>query len=91
MPDQSRLNQRRRPESDAPATVELQRSLELKLGRYFGLKRTIVGLERRPSPYRSSRRLDELTVLFKDGEIMRVLMKDLSPQGLLNNARRVRP
>ena len=91
MPNQPRANRRGHPEPDAPTTAELQRALEQKLGRYFGTKRTIVGLDRRPSPYRSSRRLDELAVRFKDGESMRVLMKDLSPRGLLNSARRARP
>jgi Ser/Thr protein kinase RdoA (MazF antagonist) len=53
--------------------------------------RRIVSLERRPSLYRSSFVLEELDVRFSDGSSLPLMFKDLSPQALLDEARRAKP
>lgn len=76
----------------APLTAaELQRALERKLEDYFGVRRKIVALDRRPSPYTSSFGLEAVEIRFADSTSMRLVMKDLSRRGMLEHARRARP
>ena len=74
-----------------PDTSELKLHLESRLGKHFGKRRSIVRLDRRLCPYTSSFRIDELDVWFEDGSEARLVLKDLSPEAMLEAARRVRP
>jgi aminoglycoside phosphotransferase (APT) family kinase protein len=51
----------------------------------------IVRIERRPSPYRTSFDLEELDVHLDGGRILRLVLKDLSRQSLLEHAGRAKP
>lgn len=51
----------------------------------------IVKLDRRPSPYASSFALEEIDVVFADGSEAALVMKDLSPDAMDAQTRRVRP
>src|SRR5262249_31411280 len=70
---------------------ELQHRLENRLADHFGQRRAIVKLARRPCPYSSSFTLDETDVGFADGSALQLGMKDLSPGGMTESARRARP
>jgi hypothetical protein len=74
-----------------PETDELRATLGPLLSRHFGVPRTVLGLERRPSPYQSSYALEELEVRLDDGTTLRLLFKALGPQALLPGGRRVKP
>jgi hypothetical protein len=74
-----------------PGDEPLRHALEEELGRYFGVPRPIARLERRPSPYRTSFALEELTVAFEDGDFLQLMFKDLSRQSLLHAARLAKP
>ena len=72
-------------------TGELRTTLEAALGIHFGSACQIVGFERHPSEYRTSFVLDELDVRLDDGRHLQMIFKDLSPQGLLGDARLAKP
>jgi len=61
------------------------------LTKHFGDRKAIDVLRRQLCPYTSSFRLDELDVQFKDGSQMRLVLKDLSRDAMVEDARRVRP
>jgi hypothetical protein len=69
----------------------LRRHLREHLAEHFGESRAIAQLRSRPCPYTSSFRLDELTVGFADGSTQRLMLKDLSGDAMLADARRARP
>lgn len=69
----------------------LQRELEDRLASHFGRRRPIVQIDRRPSPYASSFPVDEVDVRFADGCALRMVVKDLSPDAMPDEARRARP
>jgi aminoglycoside phosphotransferase (APT) family kinase protein len=75
----------------AAQPFELQRQLEDRLASHFGEWRSIVRVDRRPSPYASSFPVDELDVRFADGFGLQLVMKDLSPEAMRYAARRARP
>src|SRR5262245_1184001 len=70
---------------------EVQAQLEDRLASHFGGWRSIVRLDRRPSPYTSSFPVDELDVRFADGCRLQLVLKDLSPEAMRDAARRARP
>jgi Ser/Thr protein kinase RdoA (MazF antagonist) len=51
----------------------------------------VLELSRRPSPYASTARLEEVDVLLADGRRVRLMFKDLRPGAVLDAARDVRP
>lgn len=70
----------------APAgTPELRAALEAALGR------PVIGLERRPCPYRSSFGLDELDVELDGGDRLALVFKDLGWHSLNGDGRRAKP
>ena len=68
-------------------TSDLKRHLENQLSTQFGRRRSIVKLTRRLCPYTSSFRIDELDVQLEDGARMQLVLKDLSAEAMLENAR----
>src|SRR5438105_4722154 len=75
----------------APSDEELRAVLEDVLRHYFGAPYPITRLERRPSPYRTSFALEEITVFADRGDPLRMMFKDLSRQSLLHSARLAKP
>jgi aminoglycoside phosphotransferase (APT) family kinase protein len=65
-------------------TAELRAALEPMLG-------PIARLEHRPSAFGTSFAIEEIDVHLEDGTPLPILLKDLSPQALLEGARRVKP
>lgn len=82
-------------QAEIPATAvsdaALSAALERALGDYFSAPRRIVELARRPSDYRTSFALEELTVLLDEGTTLRLIFKDLSWQTLPESISRVKP
>ncbi len=80
----------RGPNPAVAAGEELARSIELALARrapHAG----ILDLVRRPSPYASTARLEEVDVRLTDGTELRLIHKDLRPDALADGAHAVRP
>jgi Ser/Thr protein kinase RdoA (MazF antagonist) len=72
--------------SPSPPDTELLTALEPALA--------IIGLERRPFAYASSFRIEEIDVRLgplEGGRSLTLLFKDLSPEGMLDGARRAKP
>src|SRR5262245_31894745 len=72
-------------------TALLEEHLEDCLAEQFGRARAITAIERRLHPYASSFRLDELTVQFDDGGAVRLMLKVLGRNAMVEEARRGRP
>lgn len=72
-------------------TGELRCVLEESLRAARGPSSRIVRLERRPSPYRSSFPLEELTVDLHDGTRLELVFKNANPSDLSAEARRAKP
>jgi hypothetical protein len=73
------------------STSTLQPDLRERLAEYFGDDRAIHTLGRRPCPYASSFRIDELDVTFTDGSRVQLVLKDLGSESMGEAARRARP
>jgi aminoglycoside phosphotransferase (APT) family kinase protein len=71
--------------------VVLQDALQQVLDGHRGPRRRIVSLNREPSPYRSSCTLEQLSVRLDGGEALALIFKDLGPDALSEDARRIRP
>jgi len=69
----------------SPSDAELVEALDQCLGA------AIIGLERRPSAYSSSFRMEEVDVRLAAGRTLEMLFKDLSREGMLDGARRAKP
>ena len=54
-------------------------------------RRRLIGLNRKLYDYHSSFAIEELTAEFEDGDRLAMLFKNLSPEGLLPDAREMRP
>jgi hypothetical protein len=72
-------------------TTALKRHLENQLSNRSGKRRSIVKITSRPCPYTSSFRIDELDVHLDDDTTLPLVLKDLSPDAMLDDARRARP
>ena len=55
------------------------------------LRGRVVSLQRSPAPYYSSHRLEEVTVVNDDGRSLVLMLKDLGPDALREDARRAKP
>lgn len=66
-------------------------TLEILLAESLGSSVRISTLDRRPSEYSSSFRLEELDVTLRDGTTLALMLKDLSRVNMLDGARRARP
>jgi hypothetical protein len=58
---------------------------------YGGSDTRILSIERRLNDYHSSFAIEELTIHFEDGRRLPLIFKNLSPNGLLEYARQIRP
>jgi hypothetical protein len=72
-------------------TSELSAGLDRALRDRLGSQRRVIGLERRPSPFRTSFPLEELDVELEDGARLRLVLKDLSRAMLSDRARKAKP
>lgn len=79
---------RLRHEDERPV---LHRYLEEALARRYGVFRRIDSLGQRRCPYMSSFKLDEFDVQLEDATRVRLVMKDLSRDSMIEDARRARP
>ena len=70
---------------------ELSRFVETCAARHFGSHSPIDGIERRLNDYHSSFAIEEITVLFAGGKRLPLILKNLSPDALLEYARQIRP
>ena len=74
-----------------PNTAELREALGQFLAQSHVSGPAIVGLERRPSAYRSSFPLEEMQVWLGDGTAVEIIFKDLSRQSLSEAVRQAKP
>jgi hypothetical protein len=72
-------------------TEALREILERGLASHFARPVCIVRFARRPSPYRTSFALEEISVTLEDGTECEVMFKDLSRESLSAAARAVKP
>lgn len=79
------------PQSEPVTAVELRRVLETSLDLHFERHRAITELDRRPAPYYSSFRLEELDVRLDDGSELALMFKELGSGALLDEAREAKP
>jgi hypothetical protein len=75
----------------APPRPDMRETLERVATGHLRARGRIVGLLRRPFPYRSSFALEEIELTFEDGTTLDVVFKNLSPEGLLPEGRRAKP
>jgi hypothetical protein len=73
------------------ASDELIAALEHVLSKSPQNRRTIARLERQPSSYQSSSPLEELTLVFDDGQQLDLIFKNVSPAAFFPHARRAKP
>jgi hypothetical protein len=76
--------------SGPPSDTEVRRGLEERL-RYRGDSVAVAGLERKPYAYATSFPLEEVVVRLADGRRLHLLLKDLTWERLLDEARRSKP
>ena len=76
---------------NAPDTARLRSMLDRIIGETPGLPRRVVELRRSPAPYYSSFPLEVLDVRLDDGTELSLVLKNLSRDALLPDARRARP
>jgi Ser/Thr protein kinase RdoA (MazF antagonist) len=69
----------------------LRRFVETALTECRGTSAGRIRLERKPSDYYSSFAIEKLTAFFADETRIDLIFKDVSPHGLLEGARRIRP
>lgn len=74
-----------------PTTPELREGLERALAATLGSPRRVRTLDRRPSEYRSSFGLENLTVVLEDGTALELVFKDLGWQSLDAAGRDAKP
>src|SRR5690606_25381172 len=79
----------RGPNPAVAADEGLARTIALALARRA--MPDIAAIVRRPSPYASTARLEEVDVRLTDGTVLRLTHKDLRPDALADGARAVRP
>jgi len=68
----------------------LARTVRLALARR-GIDVAVCDVIRRPSPYASTARLEEVDVTLADGTVLHLMLKDLRPDALASGAAAVRP
>src|SRR4051794_18420189 len=71
--------------------VEFFPELQLALSLEFGPRGQIVSITRRPSEYRTSFVLDELDVVLAEGNVLRLLAKNVARTALTDLARLAKP
>ena len=74
----------------APSDAEIVRCLERGLGRR-GDRACVAGVERKPYAYATSFPLEEVLAHLSDGRMLHLILKDLSWERLLGDARRTKP
>lgn len=79
------------PTDTAGPDAELRAVLEGELARRLARPVRLARLDVRRSEYSTSFALDDVEVVLDDGTHLSLVRKDLSPEGLLHGARRVKP
>jgi hypothetical protein len=81
------------PQQAAPVLndVDFGRFVEDSATVHVGRDNHIVSIERKLNDYHSSFAIEELTIHFENGRRLPLIFKDLSPNGLLEYARQIRP
>jgi Phosphotransferase enzyme family len=74
-----------------PGTDELRIAIERALFERFGTRRRVAAITRRPSEYRTTSPIYDLTIALDDGERLSLVLKDLSRGALSPGTRRVKP
>jgi hypothetical protein len=85
------MNHRTRAPEGMVATEELRAVLQQALSRHYGALRAVTRLERRPSAKRSSFALEYLDIGLDNGTSLKLIFKDLSAPGCLENGRAAKP
>jgi aminoglycoside phosphotransferase (APT) family kinase protein len=70
---------------------DIARFVEQSAKVHFGNDNRVVSIERRLNDYHSSFAIEELTVCFENERRLTLIFKNLSPDGLLEYARQIRP
>src|SRR2546423_14077739 len=70
---------------------ELIAGLDQALHESLGAKQVIRRIVRQSSSYQSTYPLEELTVIFEDGDQLDLIFKNISPRAILLAARRTKP
>jgi hypothetical protein len=78
-------------QSKGRGTSEALCMLPTMLARALGPEHRIRAMEHRPSSRRSTFAMEEIDVLLTNGELLRLILKTVGPQGLLPNARMSKP
>ena len=73
------------------STAELTEALECELSGRSGEPRRVVHLTRRPSRYATSATIEDIDAHLDDGRSLRLILKDMSRDALLETARRTKP
>jgi hypothetical protein len=85
------MNQTLSPTRPAVGTRELLAALETALSQYYGNRRRVAELKRRPSEYRTSFAIEELELVLDDGAELSLIFKDLNWHDLPENVRQAKP
>jgi Ser/Thr protein kinase RdoA (MazF antagonist) len=72
-------------------TAELRGAVEDLLSRHFARRCRIARFEHRRCPFRTCSPIEEIDLALDDGTSLRMLLKDLSQEGLLEGAGRTKP
>lgn len=70
---------------------DVRTELELALSRTRGSPVSLASISRRPSAYRTSYTLEEIDIVLDDGSTLELFLKDVSPQALTAQVRRIKP
>src|SRR5688572_32506971 len=77
--------------SEAVDTAELHSFVEDSIARFRRHPIRLMRLDRKPHGYQSSFAIEQLDAIFEDGTHLELILKDISPDGMLQNAKQVRP
>jgi hypothetical protein len=77
--------------TEDPVSLDLLHAVQRSVKHVIGVERQAIRLQRRPSPYRSSFNLEEITVFLDNGDRLDLIFKDLSWNTLLEGGKRLKP
>jgi hypothetical protein len=77
--------------SKAVDTTELHTFVEDSLSRFLGHPTQLIRLDRKLHSCHSSFAIEQLGAIFSDGTHLELIFKDISPDGMLQQAKQVRP
>ncbi len=77
--------------SESVDTPDLERFVQDSVSTFRGHSSRLIRLERKPYCYHSSFAIEQLNATFEDGAQLKLIFKDVSEAGLLQQAKQVRP